>query len=243
MKHICLLFGTILFAAFAASAQTNFAQSVSFASPGFGVTPVPPVAALPSLASSSMGSPINSSAPAAEPFVPPSPALPAAISSPEPPQEVQGVFNKYNYDVYVGYTFFRFYEVPGIQSNMNGGNFSFLYWYRDHLAADGEFAATYGSQPGINSWQVFYGIGPRYRWIKPKGIDLWVHALVGGDYATPKTPYGGQAALAGLVGGGVDLNGHHRHMAVRIAIDAIGTHYFGTFQASPKLSVGIVYKF
>lgn len=241
MKHICLLFGTILFAAFAASAQTNFARSVSFASPGFGVTPVSSASTPPSFASSSTDTPLDSSAPVAEPFGPL--AIPAPSSPAEPPQEVQGVFNKYNYDVYFGYTFFRFYEVPGIDSNMNGGNASFLYWYHDHLAADGEFAATYGSQPGINSWQVFYGIGPRYRWIKPKGIDLWVHALVGGDYTTPKTPYGGQAALAGLVGGGVDLNGHHRHMAVRIAIDAIGTHYFGTFQASPKLSIGIVYKF
>ena len=159
------------------------------------------------------------------------------------PQTVQGVFEKYSYDAYAGYTFFRFYEVPGITSNMNGFNGSFVYWYRDRIGVDSEVFATYGSQPGINSWLTLGGIGPRVRWIKPKGIDLWAHALFGGGYMTPKTPYGGQGTVAGVIGAGVDLNGHHRHMAIRLAVDGIGTHFFGTFQFSPKVSAGIVYKF
>ena len=159
------------------------------------------------------------------------------------PQEVQGVFDKYSWDLYAGYTFFRFYEVPGIISNMNGGNASAVYWYRDWLGADAEVMATYGSQPGQNSWLVFVGLGPRFRYVGPKGIDLWAHAMVGGMFITPRTPFGSQGAVAGLVGAGVDLNGHHRHAALRFAIDGIASGFFRTYQISPKVSAGIVYKF
>lgn len=240
MKRAIFLFATLLLTTSYASAQANFAQSVSFAPPDFGASSSA-VAALPSNPDPSSAQPaFAETAPFASAFAPPAP-LPAA-PAPEP-QTVQGVFEKYNYDVYGGYTFFRLYEVPGVQSNMNGVNGSFVYWYRDRIGPDAEVFATYGSQPGQNSWLIFYGIGPRVRWIKPKGIDLWVHALAGGIYLTPQTPYGGQSAFAGVLGGGVDLNGHHRHMAIRIAADAVGTHFFGTFQLSPKLSAGIVYKF
>jgi hypothetical protein len=236
MKHLSILFGTLLFAALSTSAQTNFAH-VSFAAPAFGVTPADVIT-----------SPTFAPPPAAQPnafaslALVPTPALPVPDPAPVP-QTVQGVFEKYSYDAYAGYTFFRFYEVPGIVSNMNGFNGSFVYWYRDRIGPDAEVFATYGSQPGINSWLTFGGIGPRVRWIKPRGIDFWAHALFGGAYMTPKTPYGGQGTVAGAIGAGVDLNGHHRHMALRIGIDGIATHFFGTFQFSPKASVGIVYKF
>jgi hypothetical protein len=238
MKLSLFLFVTLLLMVFSTPAQTNFAQSVSFAPPNFGAN-LNSAAALPVNSSSSPAQPtFAASEPFASAFAPPAP-LPAAAE----PQAVQGVFEKYSYDVYGGYTFFRLYEVPGVETNMNGVNGSFVYWYRDRIGPDAEVFATYGSQPGQNSWLVFYGLGPRVRWIKPKGIDLWVHALAGGIYMTPQTPYGGQSAFAGVFGGGVDLNGHHRHMAIRIAVDGVATHFFGTFQFSPKLSAGIVYKF
>jgi hypothetical protein len=229
MKRTLFLFSTLLLTAFSAGAQTNFAQSVSFASPDFGAN-----------SHSSAQPAFAASEPLASAFAPSAP-LPA--NPPAEPQTVQGVFEKYNYDVYVGYTFFRLYEVPGVETNMNGVNGSFVYWYRDRIGIDGEVFATYGSQPGQNSWQTTGAVGPRVRWIKPKGIDLWAHALFGGTYITPQTPYGGQGTVTGVVGGGVDLNGHHRHMAIRIAVDGVATHFFGTFQFSPKLSAGIVYKF
>jgi hypothetical protein len=240
MKYTSVLLGTLLFMALSTSAQTNFAQSVSFAATAFGATSATAIASQPYTAASfAQPAPIAALS-ASEPFgaLAPVPAAPA-----EPPQGVQGVFEKYSYDAYLGYTFFRFYEVPGIESNMNGFNGSFVYWYRDRFGPDAEVFATYGSQPGINSWLTFGGVGPRVRWIKPNGIDLWAHALFGGVYMTPKTPYGGQGTIAGVVGAGVDLNGHHRHMALRFAVDGVGTHFFGTYQFSPKVSAGIVYKF
>ncbi len=151
MKYISVLLGGLLFVAVNAGAQANFGDSVTLASPAFmtyAVTPATP--ATP--ASPATNSPAVFAAPAfASPAVP---AFPAAM-----PQDVQGVFNKYSWDLYAGYTFFRFYEVPGTTSNMNGGNVSAVYWYRDWLGADAEVMATYGSQPGQNSWLVFGGIG------------------------------------------------------------------------------------
>jgi hypothetical protein len=240
MKRTLFLFSILLLTAFSTPAQTNFAQSVSFASPDFGANP----SAAAALPMSSGSSPAQPAFAASESFASTfAPLAPLPANPPAEPQAVQGVFEKYNYDVYAGYTFFRLYEVPGVETNMNGVNGSFVYWYRDHIGIDGEVFATYGSQPGQNSWQTTGGVGPRVRWIKPKGIDLWAHALIGGTYITPQTPYGGQGTITGILGGGVDLNGHHRHMAIRIAVDGVATHFFGTFQFSPKLSAGIVYKF
>jgi hypothetical protein len=240
MKFTSVLMGALLCAGISTSAQTNFARSVSFAEPGFSTTP--PVSFSSTPENFDASAPVPPALSAATPFAALAPVAPAP--DPEPvPQSVQGVFEKYNYDVYVGFTFHRFYEVPGVQSNMYGVNASLVYWYRDWIGFDGEIFASYGSQPGQNSWYSFYGAGPRIRWVKPKGIDLWAHALIGISYITPQTPYGGQTALSGIVGVGADLNGHHRHMALRFAIDGVGTNYFGTFQISPKVSAGIVYKF
>ncbi len=232
MKYISVLFAGVLLLAINAGAQSNFGDSVTLAAPEFmtyAVTPATP--ATP--ASPAADSPSVFAAPA---FA--TPAAPAAM-----PQEVQGVFNKYSWDVCAGYTFYRYYEVPGVVSNMNGGNISAVYYYRDWLGADAELMAVYGSQPGQNSWLVFGGIGPRVRYVGPKGIDLWAHIMIGGMFIDPQTPYGGQGALAGLGGVGVDLNAHHRHVALRIALDGIASRFFNTYQVSPKASVGIVYKF
>jgi hypothetical protein len=229
MKYISVLFAGLLLVAVNAGAQANFGNSVTLAAPSFMT-----YAAMPATSAASASPAKDANFPAV--FA--APALPAAM-----PQDVQGVFNKYSWDLYAGYTFFRFYEVPGTISNMNGGNLSAVYWYRDWLGADGELMATYGSQPGQNSWLVFGGLGPRFRYVGPKGIDLWAHAMIGGMFIDPQTPYGGQGALAGLAGVGVDLNAHHRHAALRVAIDGIASRFFNTYQISPKVSAGIVYKF
>jgi hypothetical protein len=233
MKYVCVLAASLLFLAINARAQANFGSSVTLAAPSF-VTSDSPVAPTFSATAS-----LNAST-----FTPVSASLAPAFSPPQPPpQGVQGVFENYSKDAYVGYTFLRFYEVPGTAPNLHGVNAAFTGWYRDWFGGDAEVFALYGRQSGQNSWLVFGGAGPRFRYAGPKGIDLWAHALLGGTYFTPQTPYGGQGAVGGVVGGGVDLNGHHRHMALRLAIDGIATHFFGTYQISPKASAGIVYKF
>jgi hypothetical protein len=235
MRYVCVLATSLLFLALNAYAQVNFADSVTLLTPSF-VTNSSPAPAPP------FNNPASPSAVNAPTITPVLARL--SLSPPQPPpQGVQGVFENYSYDAYVGYTFVRFYEVPGTSPNLNGVNGSFTGWYRDWFGGDVEVFALYGRQSGQNSWMVFGGIGPRFRYVGVKGIDLWVHGLVGGTYFTPQTPYGGQGAVGGVVGGGVDLNAHHRHMALRIGVDAIATHFFGTYQVSPKASAGIVYKF
>ncbi len=179
-----------------------------------------------------------------------SPLTNAFFASPEPlpvpapaPQAIQGVFEKYDTDISVGYTYERFYEVPGLTLNGNGFNVSGVYWWRDWWGPDAEFFATYSREPGVNSWVAVAAGGIRVRKVLDRGLDVWAHGLIGGSYLAPKSPYGSEVAPAAVLGVGADLNAHHRHVAYRLALDAVGTRYFGTYQLSPKISVGVVFKF
>src|SRR5271168_4824866 len=107
MKYISVLLGGLLLVAASAGAQANFGNSVSLAAPSFMTYAVAPAAPAPNL---ELNTP-SAFSPAV--FASPATALPAAM-----PQDVQGLFEKYSLDLYAGYTFFRFYEVPGTISNM-----------------------------------------------------------------------------------------------------------------------------
>ena len=233
MKFIPALFLGFLVAVSGAGAQSNFGNSVS-------LVPSPFVAAA--------SAPNVTFAPAASSSI--SADLAAPIASPEPapspapmPQSVQGVFERYQSDIAVGYTFFRFYETPSDQLNGNGFNISGTYWYHDWWGPDAEFFATYSTQPGVNSWVGLGAGGLRVRKVMERGLDVWAHGLIGVAYLAPKAPYGDEWGGAAVLGVGADLNAHHRHVAYRLAVDAVGTHFFGVYQLSPKVSVGVVFKF
>jgi hypothetical protein len=233
MRFVPALFLGFLLAASGASAQTSFSPSVS-------LVPSPFVAV--ASAPNANFTPAN--------FSPSSAVSTTFFASPEPapapspaPQAVQGVFEKYDTDISVGYTFMRFYEVPGDTLNGNGFNVSAVYWYRDWWGPDGEFFATYSRQPGVNSWVAIGAGGVRVRKVLDRGLDVWAHGLIGGAYLAPKSPYGSEGAPTAILGVGADLNAHHRHVAYRIALDAVGTRFFATYQISPKVSLGVVFKF
>ena len=172
-------------------------------------------------------------------------AITAASLDPDPPQQVQGVFKKYAWQAYAGYTFFRFYETshPTNRETQNGGNWSIVYYLKDWFGIDGEMSATYGHQSNHDSWFLFGGGGPRFRWSGPRGAELWGHALFGRSHFTPQTAFGPQEAFAYELGGGVDIGGHYKRWAIRVSGDVIGSHYFSTYQFSPKISTGFVFKF
>jgi len=118
--------------------------------------------------------------------------LPPSAASTEPgpdPQQVKGVYRRYAWQAYAGYTFFRFYETshPTQQESQNGANWSIVYFWKNWLGVDGEMSATHGTQGGQDSWFLFGGGGPRFRWSGPRGLELWGHALVGGAHFTPQT--------------------------------------------------------
>jgi len=169
--------------------------------------------------------------------------LDPSSSSSAPPQVVQNVFQQYNWQAYVGYTYVRFFQTPDVSLNTNGFNFGIVYYMKSWVGADGEFVATFGSQYGDTAKFLLGMGGLRFRWSAPRGLELWAHGLVGGSHYLPQTANGGQGALAYELGGGVDINAHHQRWAYRIAIDAVGTQYFNTYQFSPKASAGIVFKF
>ena len=158
------------------------------------------------------------------------------------PQDVTSVFESYAWQLYGGYTFQRFYELPGITPNMNGFNLSVVYYWKDWFGIDGEFAGTHATQDNVSSWFLFGGGGPRFRWSARKGIEVWAHALVGYSHFTPQTPAGSQQAFAYELGGGVDLPFKPR-WAIRLGGDAMATTYFNTHQFSPVAHAGLVFRF
>jgi len=169
-------------------------------------------------------------------------ADPAPAPEP-PPQGVYGVLPKSDREVSLGYTFVRFYEVPGATEDANGLDVSGVYYLKPWIGADAEILGVFGTISGADSHLFVGGVGPRLRWPSSRGLELWGHALAGFAYLSPQTPYGGTTAFGYEVGGGVDLNTHRGRWAYRVEADALGTQFFGTYQLSPKISAGIVYKF
>lgn len=238
MRYIFSLFAVLLFSAFAANAQSS---SGSYPSDD-------------TLSTSTGGAISNASAISLPQVTLLSPVAPVlglmsstpVIASPAEPamlQAVTGVFEHYSWQVSGGYSFIRFYELPSITQNMNGFNFSLVYYFKDWIGVDGEFVAAFGSQAGVPAHFLFGGGGPRFRWSAPRGLEVWGHGLLGHTHFTPQTADGPQGAFAYELGGGVDINAHHQRWAYRIEGDVIGSHYFGTYQFSPRLSAGIVFKF
>lgn len=245
MRHVLALLGMVFISVSGAFAQEHPANArllttsyFTLASPTEEMASPAPLALAPGILAPA---PAASIANASVPLASSEGAVPGA--APADPQGVQSVFVNYNWQAYFGYTFFRFYEVPGRQVNTNGFNYSMVYYLKNWVGLDGEFAATKTSQSGINGWFLFGGGGPRFRWSGPRGIELWGHVLFGYSHFTPQTPFGKQGAFAFEAGGGGDVNIFRTRWALRVGADMVGSHYFGTYQYSPKAFAGVVYKF
>jgi hypothetical protein len=245
MRQAFAILGMVFISVSSATAQEHPANARLLTTSYFTLAPgadsaigTTPLSIAPGTLASEPGSSV---APALESFASAANAAPAA--SPADPQYVQGVYVNYNWQAYIGYTFLRFYEVPGLQQSTNGFNYSMVYYFKNWFGVDGEFAASRTSQSGINGWLLFGGGGPRFRWSGPRGLELWGHVLFGYSHLTPQTPFGTQSAFAYEAGGGGDLNILRSRWALRIGADMFGSHYFGTYQYSPKVFAGVVYKF
>jgi hypothetical protein len=249
MKQAFAILGMVFVLATGAAAQEHPAIGRLLTTTYFTLAPASdapsstlPLAVAPGTLSPSSGAPGSGAsltpAPGTFGFAANAPSAPA-----DPPQYVQGVFVTYNWQAYFGYTFFRFYEVPGMQQDTNGFNYSMVYYLKNWVGLDGEFAATKTSQNAFNGWFLFGGGGPRFRWSGPRGLELWGHVLLGYSHFTPQTSFGKQTAFAYEAGGGVDVNVLRSRWALRIGADMVGSHYFNTNQYSPKVFAGVVYKF
>jgi hypothetical protein len=231
MRHLGFVLGAIVLFAASANAQTSLVSPATFA-----VTTESIASELPATNA------LYATAAA--------PSDPAALSlalpaKPKPaPAPVQSVFQQYDWQVYVGYTFFRFYAEPKFTNDMNGLNLSAVYYPGGGwIGADGEFIGTFGSTPTCTTKFVMASGGARVRWLGPRGIEVWGHGLAGYSNFLPQTALGNHSAFAYQAGAGLDLNLRRQRWALRVAGDLIGTRYFSTNQFSPKVSAGIVVKF
>src|SRR5271167_497065 len=144
MRYISSLFAVFLFSAFVANAQSSSASYPLYGALSTSAdasTSSAPVITLPQVNLLSPVVPVLGLTSTSLALA--SPAEPAA------PQAVTGVFEEYAWQLSGGYSFVRFYELPAITQNMNGFNFSLAYYFKDWIAADGEFAAAFGSQAGF----------------------------------------------------------------------------------------------
>jgi hypothetical protein len=237
MKQTVLLCAAILLIASGANAQAVSEDSL----------PAAPVGATAASADTNSTLDAANNAPAADANAA---ALAAAVTSDpssrstDQEPQVQGVFKTYNWQATAGYTFFRFYEVPGVAVNMNGLNLGMAYYPGGHwIGADGEFIGAWGSAFGENAKYVQAMGGPRFRWSLPRGLEVWGHGLVGGAHEQPQTIFGSRGAFAYEVGGGLDFNIHGSRFAYRTSANLVGTRFFSTYQYSPNVSAGIVFKF
>jgi hypothetical protein len=245
MQRTAFLFGAILLFTANAGAQANLEPPAQPASSALEVSQTPGI-------TSSPASPQTFAlaiSPVARALAAPSPAPNSSASSDPAAQQpsVYGVFQVFNWQLYGGYAFVRFYEVPKTTLNLNGFELGMVYYPGGKwIGLEGKLLGGFGSQPGGCGCTAKFVVatgGPRFRWAAPRGMELWAHGLVGGTHFLPQTPYGSQSAFAYEAGGGIDIGAHNRRIAYRVGAGMVGTRYFSTYQYSPVVTVGIVYKY
>ncbi|HUO33420.1 MAG TPA: hypothetical protein VMU43_00370 [Candidatus Acidoferrum sp.] len=228
MRHSVIILGALLF--FAIYTQAQGTSSASAALPDVTMATAPPVMFA-----------VNS-----YPDLAALPAKPEPSPSPDPaamPQEVQGVYGESSTQVFIGYTYFRFFELPSTEQNLNGVDVSMAYYLKPWAAADLEVFDAAGSDGGKTANFVFFGAGPRVRWQTTKGIEFWIHGLGGVAHYSPTTIYGFPTGGAYEAGGGVDFGKPHSRWTYRLQGDLVGTFLFGVHQESARVAAGIVLKF
>lgn len=235
MKGSAVVLGVVLLAA-TVRAQTDFSGPKLPASPGATTT----AAFLPDTTDTTTQPPTlwAEAAPAA-PLTAASPVAGAAAYGPQ----VLTARPAYVWELYAGYSFFDFFEVPHTTNVENGFDVAVDYFPgAGWIGAEGDLQATFGHQSGCISKFAMPSGGVKVRWAGPRGTQFFLHGLAGGAHYFPQTAYGSQNAFAYEAGGGVDI-AHARRMAIRAEVDAVATRFFGTYQYSPKFSLGIVFKF
>lgn len=234
MRYLGVLIGAILLAAMQAGAQGSVPSSLSL-DPSSGAS----LHFLNVPAAASFVAAPETNAPDFSGLYPAT--SPATQST--APYGIKGVFGDYSTQVFAGFTFFPFYKVPGTIENMPGVDISMAYYLKYLVAADVEGFGTLGSTNGQTTHFAFFGAGPRVRYVSSRGPEIWAHVLAGFAHSGPETLYVNPTGFAFEAGGGIDFGMPHRRWMYRLEGDLIGTRLFGTYQYSPKVAAGIVFKF
>jgi hypothetical protein len=174
---------------------------------------------------------------------------PYALSAPSEPgvkgPVVVGVFQEYRLLVSAEYSFLRMYVSgrPSVQENMNGFDVGANYYFKNWVGFDADFMLEFGTLFTNTSHFAFIGGGPRFRWAGPQNVQIWGHALAGFSHLSPRTAFGNMGSFAYEAGGGIDFGPRNSRLNYRVQADLVGTTFFGTYQFSPRIAAGVVFKF
>ena len=151
----------------------------------------------------------------------------------------------------VGYQYNRD-NLLGSPFNTHGANFSvaryFGKWFGVEAQVGVGFLGKTGqttTPPNLDAKSLFAGVGPRLVYRNRSRYEPWVHLVVGLEhYRFSQTAglLGSNTALAGLVGGGLDVY-VRPHVAVRVEVDPVGSRFFSTNQRSFQVVGGLVFGF
>jgi len=234
MRHVFSLLAAFFLCATISSAQVTGEQSLMAATPS-----------APALTQISLGIPalavsLNSMPAALTPILLPAlSAVPAAAVPPPPPVEY---YPSYAFQAFIGFDYFRFYEVPGVRVNLPGVEGSMAYFLTKNLGVEGMIAGGFATQHTEKARMSFAGGGARFRYPVGYRIEPFVHADFGLSHYVPQTAYGKQGAMGIVAGGGVDYR-LRRWISVRGEGNVLYTRFFGANQYSPLISGGVVFNY
>lgn len=155
-------------------------------------------------------------------------------------QNVQGVHpDSRPLELGVGFTFVSFHEVPTNTINNAGFTTSILYRH-NQMGVEGELTDAIGSQNGARSQILFTGGGARFYVPDFGSFRPWTHAEVGYAHLSPDVSLGTNHALGYKIGGGLDFNPRRSRIEYRVSGDIFGSAFFGTYQVSPEVSLGLI---
>lgn len=141
-----------------------------------------------------------------------------------------------------GVSFVRFNELPGTNVNNFGVDAS-LIDYSNRLGAEGQVSDSFTSQSGQTSHLFFAGGGVRFRLTTLRQIQPWIHFVAGYAQVSPTNiTYGDHSGIADKVGGGFDFVPRHGRLSFRASVDMFNTNFFKTYQLSPEISAGVVFR-
>jgi hypothetical protein len=170
----------------------------------------------------------------------PSPAFPAPQPAPLP-QAIRDAAVKDTWELGLGFTVVGFRSAP-FNATASGLNTTLSYYFRDHLAMEGNFASAFAAQNSTRATAkyVFYGAGVKLSWGDRK-LQPFVHALLGGVHMFPQTAFSNNG-LAVELGGGVEKRLIQR-VWLRFEGDYVRSQLYSSSQNNFQAVAGVNYRF
>ena len=183
--------------------------------------------------------------------VPASAQGPAGVGAGKQSAHTSGVSHEFSdWQVAVGYQFGRV-NLLGTPFDTNGLNVSAVRYFGRWFGAESQVGFGFGNTrattapPNLTAKSIFAGGGPRLELRGHGRIQPFAHAIVGIEhfrFSQTAGVLGGNSALAGVGGGGMDFR-LNRRTSFRAEGDWVGSRFFSTNQRSFQLVTALVVNF